>query len=651
MSYCPNPDCVQPVNPPTEEFCVSCGRDLIVGDRYRILQPISAGGFGTTFLAIDEDDEFEGDRRCVLKRFSLRLQNSAYAEKAAQLFQDEAARLQDLIDHPQIPRWLDQFDHDGDPYLVQDYIDGQTLETVLAEQGAFSESQVQTVLLQLLPVLDHIHRCRIIHRDLKPANIILPSGGGRLVLVDFGASKYATNTVLARTGTMIGSAGYAAPEQILGKATFASDLYSLGVTCLHLLTAIHPFDLYSIAEDRWVWRDFLPHPVSDRLVRVLDGLLYRPLSQRYPRAADVLQDLQRVTVVKRDRSIPGAQSNASKSATLNPSRAGVLQRPVLREHSPSRRSVAPSVLYTLDHTLVGHEASVNAIALSPGGQRIISSSRENLCFWNGQTGELIHRFPGRSPNLSLKSAAAIVGLGLALNPPLLLTVMEDGGIKVWDLHQRTLKASWSVEGWGISAVALSSDGELLALGSGDGRVQVWDLVEKRAIATVHRHRDRITALTFTEDGEWLVSSSGDRTIRVWDVGAIWESGQCELLNTFKVSDRPTAIAFSPNEEALVSAGERGELRLWNLATNALIKTIPAHRAAIATLACSPKGHWLASGSDDSTLKLWAWEHPSTLEYTDQLTASWAVKSLAFTGDQQTLVSGNQDGTVQIWRQT
>lgn len=114
----------------------------------------------------------------------------------------------------------------------------------------------------------------------------------RLTLVDFGAAKYAaTGTALIKTGTTIGSAGYTAPEQLMGKAVFQSDLYSLGVTCIHLLTQVPPFDLVDSAEGNWVWRDYLSDPISEQLGSILNKLLEGGTRKRYTTAKAVMSDL------------------------------------------------------------------------------------------------------------------------------------------------------------------------------------------------------------------------------------------------------------------------------------------------------------------------------------------------------------------------
>ena len=114
---------------------------------------------------------------------------------------------------------------------------------------------------------------------------------GQLVLVDFGASKAATGTSLGKTGTAIGSFGYVSPEQSIGRAVFASDIYSLGITCIHLLTDKHPCDLFDVREGVWIWRHFLCHPISDQLGRIIDKMIAGAINRRYQSAAEVSQDL------------------------------------------------------------------------------------------------------------------------------------------------------------------------------------------------------------------------------------------------------------------------------------------------------------------------------------------------------------------------
>jgi formylglycine-generating enzyme required for sulfatase activity len=322
MSYCINPSCFAPdQNSNNTNFCITCGASLRLRDRYRAQKLLGQGGFGKTFKAVDEDRP--GQPLCVIKQFAYSNSDPKIQQMALKLFYEEAKHLQFLGSHPQIPELLAYFDVGGQPYLVQQYIDGQDLEQELAAEGQFNQQKIRELLVSLLPVLDFLHNQLkpVIHRDIKPANIIRRRSDGVLILVDFGAAKQATQTMLAKTGTMIGSPEFAAPEQTRGKPTFVSDIYSLGVTCIHLLTNVPPFDLFDISEDRWVWRDYLvDNPVDDLLGEVLDGSIVNALSRRYRSATEVLLILntqKAISVITDNVISPQAQISNLKLETFS----------------------------------------------------------------------------------------------------------------------------------------------------------------------------------------------------------------------------------------------------------------------------------------------------------------------------------------------
>ncbi|MEA5557135.1 serine/threonine-protein kinase [Nodularia spumigena] len=315
MSYCLNSHCLQPENAADVKFCLSCGSKLLLKDRYRAIKPIGQGGFGKTFLAVDEDKPSKP--RCVIKQFYPQAQGTNTLQKAVELFTQEAVQLDDLGQHPQIPALLAYFTQDDRQYLVQEFIDGQNLAQELAQNGAFSESQIWQLLQDLLPVLQFCHSRGVIHRDIKPENILRDSNA-KLVLVDFGASKSATGTALNQTGTSIGTPEYVAPEQMRGRALFASDIYSLGATCVHLLTARSPFDSYNINNDTWIWQKFLQTPLSSGLNRILEKMLVSIPMRRYQTADEVLKDLNQSPVVATPATTAKPQStptSVSKSSS------------------------------------------------------------------------------------------------------------------------------------------------------------------------------------------------------------------------------------------------------------------------------------------------------------------------------------------------
>jgi serine/threonine protein kinase len=306
MSYCISRTCPAPhKNTPDTNFCMSCGAKILLKERYRALKLLGQGGFGKTYQAVDEDQPRKP--LCVIKQFAFNNNDPTIRQIALKLFYEEARHLEALGTHDRIPELLAYFDVEGQPYLVQQFIDGQDLERELFTTGAFNQAQIRELLESLLPVLDFIHHQSppVIHRDIKPANIIRRRSDGGLVVVDFGAAKKATQTMLAKPGTEIGSAEFAAPEQTRGKAVFASDIYSLGVSCIYLLTKVSPFKLFDSSREMWIWRDYLVNnPVDEKLGRVLDKMLAEFIPDRYKSANDVLADLNGTAIAKQEPTLP-----------------------------------------------------------------------------------------------------------------------------------------------------------------------------------------------------------------------------------------------------------------------------------------------------------------------------------------------------------
>jgi len=465
MSYCLNPDCQKPQNSVGTIFCLGCGSKLLLAERYRAIKLIGQGGFGRTFLSVDEYEAAKP--RCVIKQFYLQSQGSYNAEKAAELFKQESRRLADLGKHPQIPELLAYLTQDNRQYLVQELIDGQNLAEALEAEGAFRETQIRDLLNRLLPVLKFIHDRNIIHRDINPKNIIR-CRDGQLVLVDFGAAKLVTGTALLKTGTTIGSAEYVAPEQARGKAVFASDLYSLGVTCIHLLTSVSPFDLFDTAEATWVWRQYLVNnPVSEQLGDLLDKLIETATKKRYQSAAEVLLDL--------------SQLNQETSTLTTPA--------LIRSVSKS-----PIQTWRCIHTLQEHSNWVNSVAISPDGE------------WQMGTGKKLHTLTGHSNRVRF---VAITPDGQTL-----VSGSDDRTIKLWDLKAPRLISTLIGHSTWPNCVAISPDGQTFVSGE-HKTIKIWQLNTGREISSFTGHSDWVNCVAFSPDGKILASGSADNTIKIW----------------------------------------------------------------------------------------------------------------------------------------
>ncbi|MGF1459432.1 MAG: protein kinase [Leptolyngbyaceae cyanobacterium] len=600
-TLCINPRCGQPQNFDDRDRCATCGSQLRLGGRFRPVEQLGQGGFGRTYLAWDEASC--PPQHCVVKQIvqtRSRQHDLAEAEKLAQLGQ-----------HPQIPELIAILESPRDLCLVQSYVAGPNLEQQLSCQGPFEAAQVRSLLLSLLPVLQFIHGQGIIHRDVKPENILLAKGDTALpTLVDFGAARTLPTTAeLGQTGTVIGSAGYAAPEQALGKALPASDLYGLGVTCLHLLTAVHPFDLYAVMVDDWVWRDYLTTPIESSLGQVLDRLVARSLRSRYTSAEAALADLAPAGIW----SVPAPPPRASKG----------------------NRSWRQTQMWPTGRT-------ANAIALSPNGRALATANRDtSVQLRDLATGEVLHTFVQR---LGLGDGHTDVVTAIAFHPEgrRLLTASQDGTVKQWDLKHPRLEATYLHPGWQLTGMTLSASGETLITADAEGRISVWDVASRKRQFDLQRHAGRINDLVLSPDGHRLASVDAVGTLRLWAL----PTG--ELLHTWTTRPALEAVALSLHEPTLITGDQTGQVTLWSLLDFAIATPLIQTQDAISALAISPDEQWLAVGSRDRTIRLWHWpagdRQPIATLYHD-----WAVCDLTFTSNSQKLISSAADETIRIWQ--
>lgn len=315
--------------------------ETILQNRYRLLRPLGQGGFARTYLA---EDQGRFKELCVLKEFIPSQSNTLVLEKSKELFQREAAILYQ-IQHPQIPQFRETFEYETPAearlFLVQDYVQGRTYRDLLKDrrtQGeAFSEVEVRNLIQQVLPVLAYIHHQGIIHRDISPDNLIRRERDHCPVLIDFGVVKELATQLqhldAPTQGTAVGKLGFAPNEQFqTGRAYPSSDLFSLAVTAVVLLTAQEPQALYDDNTSTWRWQDYTT--VSPGFAQVLTKMLQSKPGDRYQSVRDLEAALQALpgssasTVKQRVTQTQAPPVNVSQLRTMAVDRPGaVLPRP------------------------------------------------------------------------------------------------------------------------------------------------------------------------------------------------------------------------------------------------------------------------------------------------------------------------------------
>ncbi|MEH2205778.1 MAG: protein kinase [Nostoc sp.] len=309
----------------------------LLNNRYQIIQVIGAGGFGETFLA--EDVHMPSHRRCVIKQLKPITNNDPQTyQLIQQRFEREAATLEYLGESShQIPKLYAYFSENGQFYLVQEWIHGQTLTKIVEAKGFESETAVRQILLSLLSVLDYVHSKGIIHRDIKPDNIILRSVDNVPVLIDFGAVKETIRSVVNSPGyptrsLVIGTPGYMPSEQAVGRPVYATDIYSLGLTAIYLLTGKHPQELVTdLKTGEILWQQHAPN-VSSQLAAVLNQAIKPHAGDRYSTASKMLYALQSAT------NIPTELTTNTPTVNFSPNASTRQTQPL---YSPQNNSAIP----------------------------------------------------------------------------------------------------------------------------------------------------------------------------------------------------------------------------------------------------------------------------------------------------------------------
>jgi serine/threonine-protein kinase len=295
--------------------------------KYRILEPLGSGGFGTVYLAEDT---------WIDKRVAIKVPHRQTLDFGELL---REPRLLAALNHPNIVTVITAEKQDGVFFIVMEYVPGETLETIIAERGPLDLNVALDYTCQIANAVEHPHKQSVIHRDLRPANVFVTERG-LLKVGDFGTSRFLE--IAAHGTTVIGSPPYMAPEQFEGRAVFASDVYSLGVTMYQMMTGVLPYETPTPAELDQLRRGMLVSSArlkNPAIPPAIDEVILRALradvATRYQHAEDLLTDLlaARQTLVRR---APAAA--APGVATITPPRAPIQppHPPVLKTPLPAR---------------------------------------------------------------------------------------------------------------------------------------------------------------------------------------------------------------------------------------------------------------------------------------------------------------------------
>ena len=284
-------------------------RDQVIG-KYRILSPLGSGGFGAVYLAQDT---------WIDKKVALKVPHKQNVDFSEML---KEPRLLASMSHPNIVTVLTAEKQNDTFFIVMEYVTGETLESIIIREGALDLHRALDFTCQMCNAVDHAHRAGVLHRDLRPGNMLV-SDAGMLKVTDFGTSRILE--IAAHGTTVIGSPPYMAPEQFYGKATFASDVYSIGVTMYQMLTGELPYQTPGPGDlDRLMRGELVQSPrtrnssIPAGIGDIVLGALQADPAKRYQKASELLQQVLAARGPATKKPAARAATSGAATATVTP---------------------------------------------------------------------------------------------------------------------------------------------------------------------------------------------------------------------------------------------------------------------------------------------------------------------------------------------
>jgi WD40 repeat protein/Flp pilus assembly protein TadD len=609
---------------------------------HEIIEEIGRGGMGVVYKA----RQIGLNRIVALKMVlaGVRADSQVLAR-----FKAEAAAVARL-QHPNIVQVYEIGEHDGCPYFSLEYVDGGTLAQKL--DSTPQPPRLAAHLIMTLAIAIHTaHQRGIIHRDLKPGNVLLAAVAQHVTgpdtfhvegqasfrfygipkIADFGLAKHlGEDMAQTRTGAILGTPSYMAPEQAEGRVHAigpGTDVYALGAILYEMLTGRPPFAATSALDTVLQVMHSEPVPpcrLQPKVPRDLETICLKCLNKeprkRYLSAEDLAEDLRRYLEGHPIEARPlGRWGRALKWVRRHPAWTGTIAVSALA----TVLLIAGAVSYHIELQYAVDDARASA-----------AESRRNLV--------RLHVARGTTAMDGGNGFAALTWLTEALR--------LDADSRHEPMHRLRLAtvlrqcphlARLWVQDRAVNAAQFSPDGQLVVTAGDDGLAHLWDVASGKACGEPLAHPDGVLDALFSRDSRYLATACRDGTARVWDCS----NGQ-PLTPPLKHGPGLRALALSPDDRLLVTAGGDREARVWSVPGGKPVTPGFEHGAVIRTVAFSPDGSWLAAASTDGTARVWDVKTHEVRPFV--LQHGGAVTCVVFSFDGRYLATASRDRTARVW---